>query len=103
MRYTITADGLLIMGSEAGMVPVRETEIIEKGRLGPGQMIAVDLHEEAADAELKQQLAVTTLRRLGPEYDANRRCNPSVQAANAEYSNTELRRRQVAAGTLLRS
>ncbi|MBY0581425.1 MAG: glutamate synthase large subunit [Sphingomonas sp.] len=43
LRYTRTNDGLLIVGSEAGMVVVPETTIIEKGRLGPGQMIAVDL------------------------------------------------------------
>ena len=104
MRYTITADGLLIMGSEAGMVPVRETEIIEKGRLGPGQMIAVDLHEGKLfhDAELKQQLALSQpygdwVQNMTPIDDVIR----PVQAANAEYSNTELRRRQVAAGYTL--
>jgi glutamate synthase (NADPH/NADH) large chain len=45
LRYTQTSDGLLIVGSEAGMVVVPETMIVEKGRLGPGQMIAVDLDE----------------------------------------------------------
>ena len=61
MRFTITVDGLLIVGSESGMVPVRETEITEKGRLGPGQMIAVDLGEGKLyhDAELKNQLATS--------------------------------------------
>ncbi|WP_458424079.1 hypothetical protein, partial [Pseudomonas aeruginosa] len=42
LRYTITQDGLLIVGSEAGMVPQPEDKIVEKGRVGPGQMIAVD-------------------------------------------------------------
>ncbi|HZU76783.1 MAG TPA: glutamate synthase large subunit, partial [Dehalococcoidia bacterium] len=41
-RYQLTADGVIIMGSEAGMVEVDPTEIVEKGRLGPGQMIGVD-------------------------------------------------------------
>jgi glutamate synthase (NADPH/NADH) large chain len=45
MRYTMTNDHLLIVGSEAGMVVVPETSIVKKGRLGPGQMIAVDLDE----------------------------------------------------------
>ncbi|MFN3292299.1 MAG: glutamate synthase large subunit, partial [Gemmobacter sp.] len=45
MRYVITGDGLLIAGSEAGMVPVDETTVREKGALGPGQMIAVDMAE----------------------------------------------------------
>jgi glutamate synthase (ferredoxin) len=41
-RYTITRDGLVVAGSEAGMVPLAPAEVVEKGRLGPGQMIAVD-------------------------------------------------------------
>ena len=45
LRYTETADGLLIVGSEAGMVVVPDTDVVAKGRLGPGQMIAVDLDE----------------------------------------------------------
>ncbi|HUH83051.1 MAG TPA: glutamate synthase large subunit, partial [Stellaceae bacterium] len=45
MRYAITADGLIVAGSEAGMVRLSEAEIVEKGRLGPGQMIGVDLTE----------------------------------------------------------
>jgi glutamate synthase (NADPH) large chain len=45
MRYTITGDGLLLAGSEAGMVRVDETTIVEKGRVGPGQMIGINLAE----------------------------------------------------------
>ena len=59
LRYTITGDGLLFAGSETGMVPLTEANVIEKGRLGPGQMIAVDLHEGRLyhDHELKEQLS----------------------------------------------
>jgi glutamate synthase (NADPH/NADH) large chain len=46
MRYTITANKLLIVGSETGMVKVREDEVLAKGRLGPGQSIAVDLETQ---------------------------------------------------------
>jgi glutamine phosphoribosylpyrophosphate amidotransferase len=45
MRYTLTDDDLLIVGSETGMVVVPEARVRKKGRLGPGQMIAVDLDE----------------------------------------------------------
>jgi glutamate synthase (ferredoxin) len=44
-RYWLTRDGLLVVGSEAGLVPLPEEEIIEKGRLGPGRMLAVDTLE----------------------------------------------------------
>ncbi len=43
LRYTITADGRLIVGSETGMVAIPDSEITARGRLGPGQTIAVDL------------------------------------------------------------
>ncbi|MCP9850665.1 glutamate synthase large subunit [Cyanobium sp. Morenito 9A2] len=42
-RFCITNDGLVVMGSETGVVELEESTIIEKGRLGPGQMLAVDL------------------------------------------------------------
>ncbi|MPZ09393.1 MAG: glutamate synthase large subunit [Kiloniellaceae bacterium] len=59
LRYTITKDGLLFAGSETGMVRIDEQNIIEKGRLGPGQMLAVDLREGKLyhDGEIKDYLA----------------------------------------------
>jgi len=59
MRYTITEDGLLFAGSETGMVRIDENLVIEKGRLGPGQMIAVDLQDGKLfhDTEIKDLLA----------------------------------------------
>ncbi len=58
-RYCITKDGLVIVGSEAGVVDIPESDIVEKGRLGPGQMIAVDLtsHEVLKNWELKERVA----------------------------------------------
>ena len=59
LRYSVTADGLLVVGSESGMVPIDEADVIEKGRLGPGQMIGVQLEEGRFyhDRELKDMLA----------------------------------------------
>ncbi|MDC0074554.1 glutamate synthase large subunit [Alphaproteobacteria bacterium] len=59
MRYTITDDKLLFIGSETGMVSIDESNIIEKGRIGPGEMIAVDLAEGRLykDIEIKDTLA----------------------------------------------
>ena len=59
LRYTITQDGLLIVGSETGMVPQAEDKIVEKGRVGPGQMIAIDLKKGRFyhDQEVKDKLA----------------------------------------------
>ncbi len=45
MRYALTEDGVLAVGSEAGMCPLESETIIRKGRVGPGGMIAVDIEE----------------------------------------------------------
>ena len=39
MRYTVTHDGLVIAGSETGLVDLEESRIAERHRLGPGEMI----------------------------------------------------------------
>ena len=44
-RYAITSDGLIVAGSEAGLVDLDPETVIESGRLGPGQMIGVDMVE----------------------------------------------------------
>ncbi len=58
-RYKVTRDGLVVAGSEVGVVDIDPDDVIEKGRLGPGHMFAVDLHEHRVlyDAEIKQRLA----------------------------------------------
>jgi len=58
-RYSITRDGYVVVASEAGVVDLPEADIIEKGRLGPGQMIAVDLetHEVLKNWDIKQRVA----------------------------------------------
>lgn len=54
-RYSITKDGSVYMMSETGVIPsVSEADIVEKGRLGPGQMINVDL----ATGEFKDNIRI---------------------------------------------
>src|SRR5262249_47377520 len=59
LRYTLTQDGLLFVGSETGMVVLPEQTIARKGRVGPGQMIGVDLArgEFFDDRAIKDELA----------------------------------------------
>jgi glutamate synthase (ferredoxin) len=58
-RYTITKDGYVVVGSETGVVDLPDAEIVEKGRLGPGQTIVVDLKskEVLRNWEVKQRVA----------------------------------------------
>jgi glutamate synthase domain-containing protein 2/glutamate synthase domain-containing protein 1/glutamate synthase domain-containing protein 3 len=58
-RYAVTGDGLVILGSEVGALELDESRIVEKGKLGPGQMIAVDTARGRVlkDLEIKQELS----------------------------------------------
>ena len=59
MRYALTKDGILAIGSESGMVAVADANVIERGRLGPGDILGVNLREGKLykDRELKDLLA----------------------------------------------
>jgi glutamate synthase domain-containing protein 2/glutamate synthase domain-containing protein 1/glutamate synthase domain-containing protein 3 len=39
MRYTVTHDGLVIAGSETGLLDLEESRVAERQRLGPGEML----------------------------------------------------------------
>ncbi|MCX6959259.1 MAG: glutamate synthase large subunit [Verrucomicrobia bacterium] len=58
-RYQITDDGIFSLGSEMGVDGLDQDAIIEKGRLAPGEMIAIDTAAGVLmrDAEIKTDLA----------------------------------------------
>ncbi|HEY9721700.1 MAG TPA: glutamate synthase large subunit [Oscillatoriaceae cyanobacterium] len=58
-RYCVLSDGLVVLGSEAGMLEFPEDHVVERGRLGPGEAIAVDVRSGRVlkDAEIKSVLA----------------------------------------------
>jgi glutamate synthase domain-containing protein 2/glutamate synthase domain-containing protein 1/glutamate synthase domain-containing protein 3 len=57
-RYIVTNDDLLIMASEAGVLPVKPEDVKIKGRLQPGKMLLADLSEGriVSDKEIKARL-----------------------------------------------
>lgn len=105
LRYSLTDDNLLIAGSETGMVPVDEPSIIEKGRLAPGEMIAVDFAGQRLlkDQEIKDELAASqdfsgwgkNIKVLDDLLAPAKRGGTMVNEGN------DLRRRQIAAGVTL--
>jgi len=103
LRYTRTADGLLVVGSETGMVQIPESTIVAKGRLGPGQMIAVDLEEGVfyEDGAVKDRIAgeYDYASMIGEFVDIEEL--PAVDEAGPAFDRAELTRRQVAAGQTL--
>jgi glutamate synthase domain-containing protein 2/glutamate synthase domain-containing protein 1/glutamate synthase domain-containing protein 3 len=59
LRYTLTSHGLLIVASEAGVLACDPSEVVERGRLGPGEMLAVDLERGVLlrNTTIKRRLA----------------------------------------------
>ena len=100
MRYVVTGDGLLIAGSEAGMVPTDEMTVLEKGALGPGQMIAVDMAKGRLlhDGTLKDELAASRPFSKWVGSIVNLDKAHSKISETVTYTGTELRKRQIAAG-----
>jgi glutamate synthase (NADPH/NADH) large chain len=101
MRYTITKDDLLFAGSETGMVRLAEERIVEKGRLGPGQMIVVDLQQGRLyhDVEMKDRLAGQ--RPYGQWIENIKVIDDIVRPDHGEpvlWESAELRRRQLSFG-----
>ncbi|PTS80694.1 glutamate synthase large subunit, partial [Sphingomonas sp. HMWF008] len=101
LRYVRTIDGLLIVGSESGMVVVPESTIVEKGRLGPGEMIAVDLDEGVLlhDRAVKDRIAgeADYAAMIGAFTTIDDLPMPPGEPI-ARFDRAELTRRQVAAG-----
>ena len=105
LRYTLTNDNLLIVGSETGMVVVPEATVLQKGRLGPGEMIAVDLDgDEGArfytDGAIKDRIAGAApyaewVANFGRFEDLPGADGPEPAAI---FDRAALRRHQIAAG-----
>ena len=58
-RYIVTDDGLVVMASESGVLPIAENRIVKKWRLQPGKMFLIDFEQGRIvdDEELKNQFA----------------------------------------------
>ncbi len=58
-RYVITDDDLVVLASEAGVLPIPESRIVKKWRLQPGKMLLIDMAAGRIidDQEIKDQLA----------------------------------------------
>ncbi len=58
-RYTVTKDGLVVMASETGVLPLAPDRILKRGRLQPGKMFLVDLKQNriVPDNEIKSKIS----------------------------------------------
>jgi glutamate synthase domain-containing protein 2/glutamate synthase domain-containing protein 1/glutamate synthase domain-containing protein 3 len=58
-RYVVTHDGLAVLSSETGVLPIKPEDVVQRGRLQPGKMFLIDLEQGRIvdDKEIKEQLA----------------------------------------------
>ena len=59
LRWQRSRDGMVVAASEAGVVTMAPDTVVERGRLGPGQMLLVDTRDGSVlrDAEAKERAA----------------------------------------------
>src|SRR3989441_730550 len=98
-RYKITRDGLVIAGSEVGLVDLDPAEVVESGSLGPGELLVVDTRRKALirNAAAKHDVAQ---RRPYASWGARavRPLRPAVTPDTAPLGRAELAQRQLAFG-----
>ena len=98
-RYTVLKDGSVILCSETGVLDLDISEIAEKGRLGPGQMLAVDLSNGEIQHDFDIKKAVS---RLHPYTDwlsdERTKLDPQFAYTPPSFSQDELLAQQIAAG-----
>ena len=100
LRYTITKDKMLFAGSETGMVHVDEDNIQYRGRVGPGQMISLDLDKGKYynDKKTKDHLASNPIyKEFATNHIELTKTFKNLKEKNI-YDGQELRQRQFLAG-----
>ncbi|MGI8731423.1 MAG: glutamate synthase central domain-containing protein, partial [Solirubrobacteraceae bacterium] len=98
-RWVETHDGLVILGSEAGLLPIRTEEVKRLGRLQPGKLFLVDLerHRIVEDGEVKREVA--TQRPYGEWFEQNTVHFDDLAEAHVTMTGLQpLRLRQLAFG-----
>jgi len=99
LRYALTADGVLAVGSETGMCPLDDKDVVRRGAVEPGRMIAVDLEKgrffDAAD--ILDELAARHPYQdwIGHVREIDGEVGPGPE--NTLFDADELRRRQAGA------
>ncbi len=76
--FEVRRDGLVVCGSEAGMLPIETRQVIRRGRLGPGELLVVDTvaGRILEDGEAKRSAIVA-----GPAGPAPRLLEPVANGA----------------------
>ncbi|KAL8489352.1 hypothetical protein ACS0TY_025304 [Phlomoides rotata] len=94
-RYWRTSDNVVYVASEVGVVPMDESKVIMKGRLGPGMMIAVDLPTGQVFENTEVKKRVASLNPYGKWVKENlRSLKPANFLSSTVLDNETILRRQ---------
>ena len=72
-RFARTRTGLLVLASEAGAAGLPAEDVVERGRLGPGEMLALDLEAGELLRNARVKAAVAAARPYGAWLSRHRR------------------------------
>ncbi|MGZ3443575.1 MAG: glutamate synthase central domain-containing protein, partial [Polyangia bacterium] len=99
-KYAVTSDGLVVLASEFGVLPLDPARVVQKGRVQPGKMFLVDTDSGRviSDEEIKHHVA--TQKPYREWLEENRLTLSMLPEATSPYKATpaELRRQQQAFG-----
>lgn len=101
LRYLMTSDDRLILSSEAGSLPVRESTIKEKGRISPGRMLWVDLEKGRISFDDEVKASVCDNKPYDNWVREERlklRVMPNPKDLDQPYSTDEIKKRQTIFG-----
>src|SRR5580658_3020918 len=84
LRYTLTSDGLLIVGSEVGIADLCDKQVIERQRLGPGEMLVADPASGTffRPSEVARLVSVENTRAGATVIPAENKAGPTVPDAD---------------------
>jgi len=97
-RWVLRKDGLVVLGSEAGLLPVRPEEIQQLGRLQPGKLFLIDLEQGRLVPDAEAKYAVATQQPYGVWFDENTVSFDQLPRAKAATLEQPLRSLQLAFG-----
>ncbi|HQT21053.1 MAG TPA: glutamate synthase central domain-containing protein, partial [Polynucleobacter sp.] len=83
-RYYVTDDDLVIMASEAGVLPIPESKIVQKWRLQPGKMFMIDMEQGRIIDDVELKNAVSKAKPYKSWIDAVRVKLDEVDASKAD-------------------
>jgi len=97
LRYTLTEDGILVCGSEAGMIDLQGRKFLEKGRLGPGDTLSIDLRKGKV-RKTKEVLRELARRNPYRDWIKNHRRGRVFESTVPPDPDADLVRKQIAFG-----